>query len=110
MLHRLTGRSRRQVQVMTDTERTSEGRLLSDFEGRSITLFPDRVEYTKKAFWSVQRGSIMLSRIIAVTVDYVDGFTKGKGYVSLETSDGKKHHLGLTTNAPEVHEALYAAP
>jgi len=94
---------------MTDAEGTSGGRLLSDFDGRSIILFPDRVEYTKKALWSVKRESIMLSSIVEVSVDYVDGVTKGKGHVRLETTDGKKHDLGLTSNAPEVHEAIYAA-
>jgi len=94
---------------MSDDGTTSEGRLLSDFAGHTITLFPDRIEYTKKGFLSVKKASILLRDISETRVEYVDGLTKGKGYVRIETNDGNKHDLGLTTKATEVHEAIDAA-
>jgi len=94
---------------MTDKDTTTEGRLLSDFMGLKITLFPNRVEYIKKVFLGVKTESILLLDISEVIVDYVDGMTKGKGYVRIKTNDGKKHDLGLTTKAAEVQEAIVAA-
>jgi hypothetical protein len=99
----------RRLLAMTDKDTRTEGRLLSDFMGRIITLFPNRVEYTKKVFLRVKNESILLPDISEVRVDYVDGMTKGKGYVRIKTNDGKKHDLGLTTKAREVHEAIVAA-
>jgi len=94
---------------MTDKDATTEGRLLSDFMSRTITLFPDRVEYMKKGFLGLKKESILLRDISEVRVDYVEGITKGKGYVRITTNAGKKHDLGLSTKAPEVHLAIDAA-
>jgi hypothetical protein len=94
---------------MADKDTTTEGKLLSDFMSRTITLFPDRVEYMKKGFLGLKKESILLGNIGEVRVDYVDGITKGRGYVRITTNDGKKHDLGLTTNAPEVQLAIDAA-
>jgi hypothetical protein len=94
---------------MTDKDPTTGGRLLSEFMGLKITLFPNRVEYTKKVFLGVKTESILLADISDVIVDYVGGMTKGKSYVRIKTNDGKKHDLGLTTKAAEVQETIVAA-
>jgi hypothetical protein len=93
---------------MTDDDTTTEGRLLSDFRGFTITLFPDRVEYTKEVFLRTKKESIMLRNISEVRVDYVSGMAS-EGYVRIETDDGKTHDLGATMKGVEVQDSIMAA-
>lgn len=82
------------------------GNVISDFGGLRITLYPNRVEYAKKALWKVSSEAILLRNISDVAVKMIGGMPVGRVYIT--SNDGKRHDLA-TPKPVEVREAILAA-